>query len=78
MLSTINLNPDKITIAAAPFQLEDANFAVRKRRIVFGHKTGLGKTFITCLTLSRLSGLKKILIIGTLNSCITWRHSFKR
>ena len=55
MLSTINLNPDKITIAAAPFQLEDANFAVRKRRIVFGHKTGLGKTFITCLTLSNLS-----------------------
>lgn len=78
MLSTINLNPDKITIAAVPFQLEDANFAVRKRRVVFGHKTGLGKTFITCLTLSKLSGLKKILIIGTLNSYITWRHSFKR
>lgn len=59
---------------AKPFQIEDAEFVVRNGRVVVGHKTGLGKTFISLLAWSRWTNARKALLIGTLGSVATWMY----
>lgn len=59
-------------LQAAPFQIEDAAFAVSRRRVVLGHKTGLGKTFISLLAWSQLPDINRVVIIGSLSSIGTW------
>lgn len=57
---------------AHPFQVEDAKFAAANGSMVFGHKTGLGKTFISMLAWSQWEDANKALICGTLGSAATW------
>lgn len=57
---------------AVPFQVEDAEFAIKYDSSVMGHKTGLGKTFMAMLAWSRWKGANKALILGTLGSMATW------
>lgn len=59
-------------LAAKPYQVEDAEFAVRHGRVVLGHKTGLGKTFISMLAWSKWPNARKTLIVGTLSSTSVW------
>lgn len=60
--------------SAVPFQIEDAEFAIKNRRLVLGHKTGLGKTFISLMAWSRWLKVRKVLIVGTLSSTGVWRR----
>lgn len=73
----IKMIPEKIQAAAVPFQLEDAARIVRRLKTVQGHKTGLGKTFITLLALSYVTGLERILVVGTGSAIGVWRRKFK-
>jgi SNF2 family DNA or RNA helicase len=61
--------------AAVPFQVEDAEYLLRHPRSVLGHKTGLGKTFISILAWSQWPSVKRALIVGTLASINTWRNN---
>lgn len=63
---------------AVPFQVEDAEFTAKNGSGVLGHKTGLGKTFISQLTWSRWQNCNKALICGTLSSCATWSRLLRR
>lgn len=59
---------------AVPYQREDALFAARRKRVVLGHKTGLGKTFISLLAWSQWPDINKVLILGTTPSVGTWKR----
>jgi len=62
----------KLWTAAKPFQVEDAEFGAAQGSIVWGHRTGLGKTFISLMALSKWKDANKILIVGTLSSMAQW------
>lgn len=64
--------------AAVPFQREDAAFLVRHKRAVLGHKTGLGKTFISLLAWGHWPSVRRVLIVGTLSSIATWRRDIRK
>ncbi len=64
--------------SAVPFQLEDAKFAARHKKVVLGHKTGLGKTFISLLAWGMLPDVRKVLIVGTSSSLGTWRRVLRQ
>ena len=64
--------------AAAPFQREDAAFISQRKRAVLGHKTGLGKTFISLLAWSQWPDVRRVLIVGTSASIATWRRIIKQ
>lgn len=59
---------------AVPFQVEDAEFARDRRRLVLGHQTGLGKTFISMLAWSLWPKATKVVMVGSLGSVGTWNH----
>lgn len=63
---------------AVPFQLEDAAFVARHKRVVVGHKTGLGKTFISLLAWSQWSDVRRVLIVGTSAAMNTWRRVLRQ
>lgn len=63
---------DKAWELAVPFQKEDAQFAATNGSVVLGHKTGLGKTFISLLAMSMWPKVERVLICGTLGSMSTW------
>jgi hypothetical protein len=64
--------------AAVPFQLEDSAWVAQKKRVVIGHKTGLGKTFISILAWSQWPDARKVLIIGSHSSLGTWRRVLRQ
>ena len=65
---------EKAWEVAVPYQKEDALFAAKRKRTVLGHKTGLGKTFISLLAWSQWPDVNKVLILGTSSSLGTWRR----
>lgn len=64
--------------AAVPFQLEDAARLVRKKKQFVGHKTGLGKTFITLIAWAQLPNVRRVIIVGTSSSLGTWRRVLRQ
>lgn len=64
--------------SATPFQIEDAHFVARHGRVVVGHKTGQGKTYIPMLAWSLWPNARKGLIVGTLSSMATWKRILGR
>lgn len=54
-----------------PYQKEDGDLLVRKGSLLLGHKTGLGKTFISLYGACEFSS-ERIIIIGTKSSLATW------
>lgn len=81
MADTTNLLWPQIQTAwdkAVPFQVEDAEFASRNDSSVLGHKTGLGKTFISLLAWSKWKDANKALICGTLGSSATWSRLLRQ
>lgn len=75
---TLLKNREKIQAAAVPFQVEDAAKALRRKRVVLGHKTGLGKTFITILAMTQMAKLDRILVVGTASAIGVWRRKLKQ
>lgn len=78
MVMTLLPDIQKAFDSAVPFQLEDAKFAARRKRLVLGHKTGLGKTFISLLAWGLLPDVRKVLIVGTTSSLGTWRRVLRQ
>ena len=54
-----------------PYQKEDGNLLIRRGSLILGHKTGLGKTFISLYGASAFGG-ERIFITGTKSSLATW------
>jgi len=63
---------------AKPFQLVDATWLAQNKKAVLGHKTGLGKTYISLLAWSQWSNVRRVLIVGTSASINTWRRIIKQ
>lgn len=63
---------------ATPFQKEDAYYAYQRKRVVLGHKTGLGKTFISLLAWAQLPNVSRVLVVGSLSSINTWKRQLKQ
>ncbi|MEM3041554.1 MAG: DEAD/DEAH box helicase [Nitrososphaerota archaeon] len=72
----VALSVPEVWRLAKPYQIEDCDFVVRNRRVVLGHQTGLGKTFISLLAWSKLPAYKT-LIVGTLSSVYVWLSHLK-
>lgn len=53
------------------YQQEDADYAVSRGDLLFGHKTGLGKTPMTLYAATKFGG-SRILITGTKSALATW------
>lgn len=70
-------NIQKAWDSAKPFQIEDANFVIRNGRVVLGHKTGLGKTFIALMAWGKWSDVNRVYVVGTLSSVSVWRRLIK-
>lgn len=68
---------EKLNQAAVPFQVEDAARVIRLKKSVLGHKTGLGKTFISLLALSQIESVNRIFVIGTQSAIGVWRRKLK-
>lgn len=62
---------------AKPYQKEDAYFAWTHKRLVLGHKTGLGKTFISLLAWAQWPNVRRVMIVGSLSSIGTWKRQLK-
>lgn len=54
-----------------PYQQEDADLLIRRGDLMLGHKTGLGKTFISLKGVCEF-GSDRLLITGTKSSLATW------
>jgi hypothetical protein len=63
--------------AAKPFQIEDAEYVLQYGHSVLGHKTGLGKTFISMMCMAKWAP-ERTLLVGTTSSCATWERQLLR
>lgn len=55
-----------------PYQAEDGNKIVRHKRMILGHKTGLGKTFISLYALCKAKDLRRVIIVATNSALPVW------
>lgn len=55
----------------SPYQNEDSDFVAANRRVVLGHKTGMGKSLIALAAATKL-GANKILVCGGTSAALTW------
>ena len=57
----------KLFESATPFQIQDAIFLQANKKAVLGHRTGLGKTFISALAWSQIADIETVLLAGSLS-----------
>lgn len=55
-----------------PLQWEDARFAIQNGRVVFGHKTGDGKSLLAIIAWATWPDVKRVLILGGKSAATTW------
>lgn len=60
------------------YQEKDAQFAYGHKRVILGHKTGLGKTFIALNALARAKNLDTVLIVASNSSLPVWMKEVPR
>lgn len=70
-LSTLNL-----PFTPYPYQIDDANTIIRKKRILLGHEMGCGKTFISILVGSSINEPKLVVCPESLR--LNWFNEIKR
>lgn len=64
--------------SAVQYQREDAAWLADRKRAVIGHKTGLGKTFISLLAWDQWPDVNRAFIIGSSSAIGTWRRVLRQ